>query len=58
MKLGKKKLTNKDFENRSNILMMELENLRRIVVNYIEYNNDIENLEKFMREKDKEPSNV
>ena len=58
MKLGKKKLTNKDFENRSNILMMELENLRRIVVNYIEYNNDIENLEKFMRDKDKEPSNV
>jgi len=58
MKTSKKKLTNKDFENRSNILMMELENLRRIVVNYIEYNNDIENLEKFMRDKDKEPSNV
>ena len=58
MKMSKKKLTNKDFENRSNILMMELENLRRIVVNYIEYNNDIENLEKFMRDKDKEPSNV
>ena len=58
MKQSKNKLTNKDFENRDNILMMELENLRRIVVNYIEYNNDIENLEKFMRDKDKEPSNV
>ena len=31
MKLSKKKLSNKDFENRDNILMMELENLRRIV---------------------------
>ena len=65
MKLNKKKLTNKDFENRDNILMMELENLRRIVdsmfmtiVNYIEYNGDIENLKKFIEDKDKETDNV
>ena len=59
MKTKNKKLTNKDFENRDNILMIELENLRRIVdsmfmtvVNYIEYNGDIENLKKFMEEKE------
>ena len=65
MKTSKKKLTNKDFENRDNILMMELENLRRIVdsmfmtiVNYIEYNDDIDNLKKFIEEKDKENEDV
>ena len=65
MKTSKKKLTNKDFENRDNILMMELENLRRIVdsmfmtiVNYIEYNGDIENLKKFIEDKDKENDDV
>ena len=65
MKTSKKKLTNKDFENRSNILMMELENLRRIVdsmfmtiVNYVEYNGDIENLKKFIEDKDKENDDV
>jgi len=59
MKTKNKKLTNKDFENRDNILMMELENLRHVVdsmfmtvVNYIEYNGDIENLKKFMEEKE------
>ena len=65
MKMSKKKLTNKDFENRDNILMIELENLRRIVdsmfmtiVNYIEYNGDVENLEKFMENKYKENDDV
>ena len=65
MKTPRKKLTKKDFENRDNILMMELENLRRIVdsmfmtiVNYIEYNGDIENLKKFIEDKDKETDNV
>ena len=65
MKVNKKKLTNKDFENRDNILWMELENLRRIVdsmfmtiVNYIEYNGDVENLEKFMTDKDRENEDV
>ena len=65
MKIPKKKLTNKDFENRDNILMIELENLRRIVdsmfmtiVNYIEYNGDIENLKKFIEDKDKENEDV
>ena len=65
MKTSKKKLTNKDFENRDNILMMELENLRRIVdsmfmtiVNYVEYNGDIENLKKFIEDKDKENDDV
>ena len=59
MKTKNKKLTNKDFENRDNILMMELENLRHVVdsmfmtvVNYIEYNGDIENLKKFIEEKE------
>ena len=65
MKPSKKKLTNKDFENRDNILWMELENLRRIVdsmfmtiVNYIEYKGDIENLKKFIEDKDKEKDDV
>lgn len=63
--MAKKKLTNKDFENRDNVLMMELENLRRIVdsmfmtiVNYIEYKGDIENLKKFIEDKDKEAEDV
>ena len=65
MKTPRKKLTNKDFEIRDNILMLELENLRRIVdsmfmtiVNYIEYNGDIENLKKFIEDKDKENDDV
>ena len=65
MKTPRKKLTNKDFENRDNVLMMELENLRRIVdsmfmtiVNYVEYNGDIENLKKFIEDKDKENDDV
>ena len=65
MKTPRKKLTNKDFENRDNVLMMELENLRRIVdsmfmtiVNYIEYKGDIENLKKFIEDKDKENDDV
>ncbi len=59
MKMKNKKLTNKDFENRSNILMMEIENLRRIadsmfmtIINYIEMNDDIENLKKFIEKKE------
>ena len=59
MKTKNKKLTNKDFENRSNFLMIELGNLKHVVdsmfmtlVNYIEYNGDIENLKKFMEEKE------
>ena len=65
MKTKKKKLTNKDFESRDNILMMELENLKRVVdsmfmtiVNYIEYNGDIDNLKKFIKDKDKEAEDV
>ena len=61
MKIKNKKLTNKDFENRDNVLMLEIENLRRIVdsmfmtiINYIEYNGDIENLKKFIEEKETE----
>ena len=58
MKAPRKKLTNKDFENRDNILMMELENLRRIVdsmfmtiVDYIEYNDDTDKFEEFLKKK-------
>ena len=61
MKLNKKKLTNKDFENRDNILMMEVEgvkhavdNLFMTIISYIEYNGDIENLKKYMEEKEAE----
>ena len=65
MKIGKKKLTNKDFENRDNILMMEVENIKRTmdsmfmtIVDYIEYNDDVENLKKFMENKYKEGEDV
>ena len=65
MKTSKKKLTNKDFENRDNILMMELENVKRTqdsmfmtIVDYIEYKGDIENLKKFMENKYKEREDV
>ena len=65
MKMSKKKLTNKDFASMDNILMLEIENLKRVVdsmfmtiVNYIEYNGDIENLKKFIEDKDKEAEDV
>ena len=65
MKMSKKKLTNKDFASMDNILMLEIENLKRVVdsmfmtiVNYIEYNGDIENLKKFIEDKDKEADDV
>ena len=65
MKPSKKKLTNKDFENRDNILMMEVENIKRTmdsmfmtIVDYIEYNDDVENLKKFMENKYKEGEDV
>ena len=65
MKMSKKKLTNKDFENRDNILWMELENVKRTqdsmfmtIVDYIEYNGDLENLKKYMTDKDREKKDV
>ena len=65
MKIKNKKLTNKDFENRDNILMMEVENIKRTmdsmfmtIVDYIEYNDDVENLKKFMENKYKEGEDV
>ena len=65
MKTSKKKLTNKDFENRDNILMMEVENVKGMVdslfmtvISYIEYNGDLENLKKYMADKDKEKKDV
>ena len=65
MKTSKKKLTNKDFENRDNILMMEVENVKGMVdslfmtvISYIEYNGDLENLKKYMADKDKENKDV
>ena len=58
MKVNKKKLTNKDFENRDNILMIEIENLKHVIdsaimtiFDYIEYNGDVDNLKKFMEDK-------
>ena len=65
MKTPRKKLTNKDFENRINILMMELENFKRVAdsmfttfVDYIEYNDDVENLKKYIENKYKEKEDV
>ena len=65
MKMNKNKLTNKDFENRDNILMMEVENVKGMVdslfmtvISYIEYNGDLENLKKYMADKDKEKKDV
>ena len=59
MKTKNKKLTNKDFENRDNILLMEVEsvkhavdNLFMTIISYIEYNGDMENLKKYMEEKE------
>jgi len=59
MKIKNKKLTNKDFENRDNILMMEVENLKRVFdsvftafVDYVEYKGDMDNLKKYMEEKE------
>ena len=65
MKTPRKKLTNKDFENIYNILMMEMENIKRTqdsmfmtIVDYIESKGDIENLKKYMANKYKEKDDV
>jgi|6_EtaG_2_1085325.scaffolds.fasta_scaffold152329_2 CRISPR/Cas system-associated endoribonuclease Cas2 len=65
MKTPRKKLTNKDLENRDNIIMMEVENVKRTqdsmfmtIVDYIEYKGDIENLKKYMAKKYKEDEDV
>jgi hypothetical protein len=65
MKTPRKKLTNKDFVNRTNILMMEVENIKRTqdsmfmtIVDYIEYKGEIENLKKYMANKYKEKDDV
>ena len=65
MKAPRKKLTNKDLENRCNIIMMELENVKRnqnsmfmTIVDYIESKGDIENLKKYMANKYKEKDDV
>ena len=65
MKAPRKKLTNKDLENRYNIIMMELENVKRnqnsmfmTIVDYIESKGDIENLKKYMANKYKEKDDV
>ena len=62
MKMKNKKLTNKDFENRDNILMMEIENLKAIVndglmmfTKYIKFKNDID---KFTEHLKKEAEDV
>ena len=62
MKNKKKKLTNKDFENRDNILMMELENLKAVVndglmmfTKYIKFKNDVD---KFTEHLKKEAEDV
>ena len=56
MKMSKKKLTNKDFENRDNILMMELENLKAVVndglmmfTKYIKFKNDVDKFTKHLK---------
>ena len=56
MKNKKKKLTNKDFENRDNILMMELENLKAVVndglmmfTKYIKFKNDVDKFTKHLK---------
>ena len=62
MKTKNKKLTNKDFENRDNILMMEIENLKAIVndglmmfTKYIKFKNDVD---KFTEHLKKEAEDV
>ena len=62
MKMKNKKLTNKDFENRDNILMMEIENLKAIVndglmmfTKYIKFKNDVD---KFTEHLKKEAEDV
>ena len=59
MKTKNKKLTNKDFENRDNILMLEIESIKHAVdnlfitvINYIEYNGDMDKLKQYMEDKE------
>ena len=65
MKAPRKKLTNKDFENRDNFLLMELENLRRIIdsvfmiiASFIKMEGKEEALKKYMEEQYKEKDDV
>ena len=61
MKNKKKKLTYKDFENRDNILMMELENLKAVVndglmmfTKYIKFKNDVDKFTEHLKKEDED----
>ena len=61
MKIKNKKLTNKDFENRDNILMMEIENLKAIVndglmmfTKYIKFKNDVDKFTEHLKKEAKD----
>ena len=65
MKTNKKKLTNKDFENRDNILMMELQEVKRYLntlgatlSSLIRMDDKEEALKEYMSKQSKETKNV
>ena len=65
MKIKNKKLTNKDFENRDNILMMELQKhshaidtLFMTIANYIEMNGDSDKIREFITKQNEEAKDV
>ena len=65
MKTPRKKLTNKDFENRINFLMMELENFKRVsdsmfmvITSFIRMEGKEEALKKYMEKEYKEEDDV
>ena len=63
--MKRKKLKNKDFEHRDNVLMIEIQNLKHVtdsmfitLVKYIEMNNDKDRLMKYMEKDNKEAEDV
>ena len=63
--MKRKKLKNKDFEHRDNVLMIEIQNLKHVtdsmfitLVKYIEMNNDKDKLMKYMEKDNKEAEDV
>ena len=56
MKNKRKKLTNKELEHRTNVLMLEIDKLQRLIdtfyltfIEYISYNDDSDGFEKYLK---------
>ena len=65
MKINKKKLTNKEITERTNILLVEQENIKHVFdtffmtfTKYLEYKNEKEDFAKYIKDNNKENKDV